>query len=167
MCWRRCRRAKCVPDTPKSRNTACSATRSFSRGWSSIGAVCSATAVLISPTRSRQASKPRRRLSPVMNTKPVIGRCLNLGHTFGHALEAWTGFSNRLLHGEGVSIGMCLAFRLSEELGHCPEGHGRTGERHLKAVGLPVHINDIPGGKADADELMRLMARTRRFTKAA
>ncbi len=42
---------------------------------------------------------------------------LNLGHTFGHALEAWTGYSDRLLHGEGVAIGVCLAFRFSEELG--------------------------------------------------
>ena len=47
---------------------------------------------------------------------------LNLGHTFGHALEAWTGYSDRLLHGEGVAIGMCLAFRFSEELGLCPKG---------------------------------------------
>ena len=61
---------------------------------------------------------------------------LNLGHTFGHALEAWTGYSNRLLHGEGVAIGMCLAFRLSEDLGLCPKGTAERVTRHLKAVGL-------------------------------
>jgi shikimate kinase/3-dehydroquinate synthase len=87
---------------------------------------------------------------------------LNLGHTFGHALEAWTGYSDRLLHGEGVSIGMCLAFRLSEELGLSPKGTAERVTRHLKTVGLPVHINDIPGGKADAGELMRLMGQDKK-----
>lgn len=90
---------------------------------------------------------------------------LNLGHTFGHALEAWTGYSDRLLHGEGVSIGMCLAFRLSEELGLSPKGTAERVTRHLQAVGLPVRINDIPGGKADADELMRLMAQDKKVQK--
>ncbi|HPG89561.1 MAG TPA: 3-dehydroquinate synthase, partial [Hyphomicrobium sp.] len=90
---------------------------------------------------------------------------LNLGHTFGHALEAWTGYSDRLLHGEGVSIGMCLAFRLSEELDLSPKGTAERVTRHLQAVGLPVHINDIPGGKANADELMRLMAQDKKVQK--
>lgn len=87
---------------------------------------------------------------------------LNLGHTFGHALEAWTGYSDRLLHGEGVSIGMCLAFRLSEELGLCAKGTAARVERHLAAIGLPTRINEIPGGRADADELMRLMAQDKK-----
>ncbi len=57
---------------------------------------------------------------------------LNLGHTFGHALEAFTGYSSRLLHGEGVAIGMCLAFRLSEELGHAvPQSAARVAA-HLE-----------------------------------
>jgi shikimate kinase/3-dehydroquinate synthase len=90
---------------------------------------------------------------------------LNLGHTFGHALEAWTGYSDRLLHGEGVAIGMCLAFRLSEELGLSPQGTAARVTRHLQAVGLPVHINDIPGGKADASELMRLMGQDKKVHK--
>ena len=50
---------------------------------------------------------------------------LNLGHTFGHALEAWTGYSDRLLHGEGVAIGMCMAFRLSEEYWNLSAWPGR------------------------------------------
>ncbi|MCV5737335.1 3-dehydroquinate synthase, partial [Escherichia coli] len=50
---------------------------------------------------------------------------LNLGHTFGHALEAETGFSDRLLHGEAVAIGMCLAFELSARLGFCPPEDAR------------------------------------------
>ena len=87
---------------------------------------------------------------------------LNLGHTFGHALEAWTGYSDRLLHGEGVAIGMCLAFKLSEQLGLCPPGSAERVVRHLKSVGLPTAINDIPGTKADADELMRLMGQDKK-----
>jgi 3-dehydroquinate synthase len=87
---------------------------------------------------------------------------LNLGHTFGHALEAWTGYSDRLLHGEGVSIGMCLAFGLSEDLGLCPVGSTARVVAHLKAVGLPVSVGEIPGGTADAAELVRLMGQDKK-----
>jgi 3-dehydroquinate synthase len=83
---------------------------------------------------------------------------LNLGHTFGHALEAATGFSDRLIHGEGVAIGMALAFRLSVSLGLCP---GQDAERfiaHLKAVGLPSAISDIAGARPSPGELIRHMA---------
>ncbi|MFN0217723.1 MAG: 3-dehydroquinate synthase [Hyphomicrobium sp.] len=87
---------------------------------------------------------------------------LNLGHTFGHALEAWTGYSDRLLHGEGVAIGLCLAFRLSEQLELCPKGSAERVTQHVSAVGLPTEIKDIPGGKADADELIRLMGQDKK-----
>lgn len=87
---------------------------------------------------------------------------LNLGHTFGHALEAWTGYSDRLLHGEGVAIGMCLAFRFSERLGLCPEGTAARVAAHIAAVGLPTKIGDIPGGAADAAELVRLMGQDKK-----
>jgi 3-dehydroquinate synthase len=83
---------------------------------------------------------------------------LNLGHTFGHALEAATGFSGRLLHGEGVAIGMALAFQLSHKLGLCPGQDAERFTRHLKAVGLPSSIADIPGPRASVDELMAHMA---------
>ncbi|MCL4766782.1 MAG: 3-dehydroquinate synthase [Hyphomicrobiaceae bacterium] len=84
---------------------------------------------------------------------------LNLGHTFGHALEAWTGYSDRLLHGEAVSIGMCLAIRLSEELEHCPPQMAARVAGHLKAVGLATSIRDIsgPGGMPGPQDLLRLM----------
>ena len=62
---------------------------------------------------------------------------LNLGHTFGHALEADTGFSDRLLHGEGVAAGMALAFRYSARLGLCPQDDADRVTAHLKNVGLP------------------------------
>lgn len=87
---------------------------------------------------------------------------LNLGHTFGHALEAWTGYSSRLLHGEGVAIGMCLAFGLSQQLGYCSAGTAERVSAHLRAVGLPTRIGDIPGGKADAAELVALMGQDKK-----
>jgi 3-dehydroquinate synthase len=87
---------------------------------------------------------------------------LNLGHTFGHALEAWTGYSDRLLHGEGVAIGMCLAFRISEELGLTARGTAARVTDHIRAVGLPAWIGDIPGGKADPDELLGLMGQDKK-----
>jgi len=87
---------------------------------------------------------------------------LNLGHTFGHALEAWTGYSDRLLHGEGVAIGMCQAFRFSEKLGLCPQGRAARLAAHLKSAGLPTRLQDIPGSSAQADELLRLMGQDKK-----
>jgi 3-dehydroquinate synthase len=78
-------------------------------------------------------------------TEQGVRSLLNLGHTFGHALESATGYSNRLLHGEGVSIGMVQAFRFSERLKHCKPGTADRVALHLKAVGLPTHMNDIEG----------------------
>ena len=82
---------------------------------------------------------------------------LNLGHTFGHALEALTGFSGRLLHGEGVAIGMALAFRLSVRLGLTPPSDAERFVRHLQAVGLPSAISDIPGLRPDTAGLIAAM----------
>ncbi|MGI9464877.1 MAG: 3-dehydroquinate synthase, partial [Aestuariivirgaceae bacterium] len=70
---------------------------------------------------------------------------LNLGHTFGHALEAATGYSDRLLHGEGVSIGMAMAFRFSEQLKLCPVGTADRIRTHLESVELPASPGQIPG----------------------
>ena len=72
---------------------------------------------------------------------------LNLGHTFGHALEADTGFSERLLHGEGVAAGMALAFRFSVARGLCPAGDSTRVTAHLKSVGLPTSVRAV----TDAD----------------
>ncbi len=70
---------------------------------------------------------------------------LNLGHTFGHALEAETGFGSALLHGEAVGTGMAMAFDLSARLGLCPEADAERVRRHLGAVGLPVRLRTIGG----------------------
>ncbi len=88
---------------------------------------------------------------------------LNLGHTFGHALEAFTGYSDRLLHGEGVAIGMCLAFRLSEDLGFVVPQTAARVAGHLKAVGLPTRVPDIPGDRPDAATMVRLMGQDKKI----
>ncbi|MEO1265799.1 MAG: 3-dehydroquinate synthase, partial [Pseudomonadota bacterium] len=88
---------------------------------------------------------------------------LNLGHTFGHALEAWAGYSDRLLHGEAVAIGMAQAFRFSEHLGRAPPQTAARVAAHLKSVGLPTRIADIPGGEMPSrDELLALMAQDKK-----
>ncbi|MHA1537238.1 MAG: 3-dehydroquinate synthase [Alphaproteobacteria bacterium] len=66
---------------------------------------------------------------------------LNLGHTFGHALEAETGFGDTLLHGEAVAIGACIAFDLSAELGYCPAGDAARVRAHLDSAGLPTGLD--------------------------
>jgi 3-dehydroquinate synthase len=88
---------------------------------------------------------------------------LNLGHTFGHALEAFAGYSDRLLHGEAIAIGMRLAFTYSAELGLCPESDVIRVERHLAAVGLPVRIAAIPGVTPTPEALLKLMAQDKKM----
>jgi shikimate kinase/3-dehydroquinate synthase len=74
--------------------------------------------------------------------KPNDGRALlNLGHTFGHALEAEYGYDGGLLHGEGVAIGLGLAFKLSARLGHCSAADAERVIAHVSAVGLPSDLS--------------------------
>ncbi|QDM18979.1 3-dehydroquinate synthase [Tardiphaga sp. vice352] len=94
---------------------------------------------------------------------------LNLGHTFGHALEAATGFSDRLFHGEGVAVGMVLAAQLSAQLGMIADSDAARVQRHLVEFGLPTRLQDIAGftqeGLADADALMALMAQDKKVKR--
>lgn len=94
---------------------------------------------------------------------------LNLGHTFGHALEAATGFSDRLFHGEGVAIGMVLAAEFSAERGMMPAADAERLAKHLADVGLPTRLQDIAGftqeGLADADRLMALMSQDKKVKR--
>src|SRR5215813_4833515 len=94
---------------------------------------------------------------------------LNLGHTFGHALEAATGFSDRLFHGEGVAVGMVLAAEFSASLGMIPQADAARIAHHLAEVGLPTHLQDIAGfaqeGLGDADSLMALMAQDKKVRR--
>ncbi len=87
---------------------------------------------------------------------------LNLGHTFCHALEAATGYSNRLLHGEGVAIGCALAFELSARLGLCAQEDPSRVRAHLKAMGMKTDLADIEGDLPDAEELLDLMGQDKK-----
>ncbi|WP_323042569.1 3-dehydroquinate synthase [Gemmobacter sp.] len=87
---------------------------------------------------------------------------LNLGHTFCHALEAATGYSDRLLHGEGVAIGCALAFELSARMGLCSQEDPSRLRAHLRAMGMKVDLADIPGTLPDAAALVRLMGQDKK-----
>jgi 3-dehydroquinate synthase len=87
---------------------------------------------------------------------------LNLGHTFCHALEAATGYSGRLLHGEGVAIGCALAFETSMRLGLCSQEAPSRVRAHLKTMGMKVDLSDIDGDLPDADALLALMAQDKK-----
>jgi 3-dehydroquinate synthase len=87
---------------------------------------------------------------------------LNLGHTFCHALEKATGYSDRLLHGEGVAIGCALAFELSQRLGLCAQEAPSRVRAHLRAMGTKVDLADIPGDLPDAETLLALMAQDKK-----
>lgn len=93
---------------------------------------------------------------------------LNLGHTFGHALEAATAYDGaRLVHGEGVAIGLALAHRFSARLGLAPEGDAARVEAHLATVGLPTRLLDVPGGLPGADTLMDFIAQDKKVSRGA
>ena len=87
---------------------------------------------------------------------------LNLGHTFCHALESATGYSDRLLHGEGVAIGCALAFALSQRLGLCSQEAPSRVRAHLRHMGMKTDLADIPGDLPDASALMGLMAQDKK-----
>jgi 3-dehydroquinate synthase len=91
---------------------------------------------------------------------------LNLGHTFGHALEAACGFSDRLLHGEAIAIGMALAFEFSaRRQGLVSKAEAARATRHLAEVGLPTRIQDIPGELPSVDQLMDLIAQDKKVKR--
>ena len=90
---------------------------------------------------------------------------LNLGHTFGHALEAATGYSDRLLHGEGVAIGCALAFELSARLGLCSQEDPSRVRTHLKAMGMKTDLHDISGSLPDASALLDLMGQDKKVVQ--
>jgi 3-dehydroquinate synthase len=105
------------------------------------------------------ATSCRAKAAIVAEDEREAGRraSLNLGHTFGHALEAETGFGDTLLHGEAVAIGMVLAFELSARLGLAPAGDVQRVRRHLARVGLPIDLTCLAGLDASADGLLEHM----------
>jgi shikimate kinase/3-dehydroquinate synthase len=93
---------------------------------------------------------------------------LNLGHTFGHALERIVGYdSARLIHGEAVAIGLALAFRFSARLGVCPGPDADRVANHLASVGLPTRLQNVPGGCGSAEALVEAMAQDKKVNAGA
>jgi len=90
---------------------------------------------------------------------------LNLGHTFGHALEAACGFSDRLLHGEAVALGMALALEFSAHKGLIQASEAKRAAAHLAGAGLPTHLKEVPGGVPTADVLMDLIAQDKKVKR--
>jgi 3-dehydroquinate synthase len=87
---------------------------------------------------------------------------LNLGHTFGHAVEAANGFSDGLKHGEAVGLGCALAFRFSARLGLCPSQDAGRAQRAIEAAGLPSRLSDVAGHPFGADGLIASMAQDKK-----
>jgi len=110
-----------------------------------IGVSCAAKAKIVASDEREADSKGGRAL-------------LNFGHTFAHALEAFSGYGNVLVHGEAVSIGMAMAFALSVRLGLCPQQDYDEMRAHLVATKLPVTPPASPSVKYDIDRLLELMA---------
>ncbi|RCL02573.1 MAG: 3-dehydroquinate synthase [Candidatus Tokpelaia sp. JSC188] len=93
---------------------------------------------------------------------------LNLGHTFGHALETATGYdAQRLIHGEGVSIGMVLAHEFSVRMNLASQDLVSRIRAHLHMVGLPTQISDIPGNLPDVDTLMTYIAQDKKVIRSS
>lgn len=87
---------------------------------------------------------------------------LNLGHTFGHALESETGYGDALLHGEAVGVGMALAFRFSARLGLANGQDAQRASRAIAASGLPTRLRDVPGHPFDAGRLVMHMGQDKK-----
>jgi 3-dehydroquinate synthase len=92
---------------------------------------------------------------------------LNLGHTFGHALEAATGYSDRLIHGEAIAIGMVLAAKYSYQQGLCSGDVPARIGGHFEAVGLPTSLRQIPGDRPSTGRLMQLIAQDKKVARGS
>ncbi len=157
-----CRAATCWRAMARWSNTGCWATRTSSTGSRSTarrwpGAI--RPRCIHAVTRSCQM-----KAEIVMRDETEQGdrALLNLGHTFCHALEAATGYSDRLLHGEGVAIGCALAFETSARLGLCSQEEPGRVRAHLHAMGMRKDLSDIPGDLPDAGALLALMAQDKK-----
>lgn len=106
----------------------------------------------------RVSCTSKARIVATDETEQAERALLNLGHTFGHALERANGFQPTLLHGEGVAAGMAMALRYSVKLGLCPGQDAVRAERLLNALGLATRISDLGGGPYRAGELLAHMA---------
>jgi len=127
--------------------------RAMAAGWperdQAIALACKAKALTVAADEREQG----------------VRALLNLGHTFGHALEAAAGYSDRLLHGEAVAIGTVLAHQYSAELGLCPPEDAERVVAHFAEVGLPTRIVDIPGEPMAAPRLMELIHQDKKVAR--
>ncbi len=105
----------------------------------------------------RVSCEMKARIVAEDETETGVRALLNLGHTFGHALEAATSYSDILLHGEGVAIGMVQAFGFSEMLGHSAPGMAKEVAKHLERAGLPSHKSQINAKLPKPEKLLDLM----------
>jgi 3-dehydroquinate synthase len=105
----------------------------------------------------RVSCETKARIVAEDETETGVRALLNLGHTFGHALEAATGYSDVLLHGEAVAIGMVQAFRFSEAQGLCADGSADRVARHLARAGLPIHVSEITVKLPPPSQLVEVM----------
>ena len=161
----RCRRASSTPATPRSPNTASSATppffawleanwRAVAAGWPerehAIAVSCRAKAATVAADERDEGARA----------------LLNLGHTFGHALEAATGYSDRLVHGEAVAIGMVLAFQFSAQLGPLlpPMTAPASPPTSPRSACRPQSATS-PASASDAKRLMELIAQDKKVSR--
>lgn len=113
-------------------------------------------------TAVRRSVEMKARIVERDETEQGDRALLNLGHTFCHALEAATGYCDRLLHGEGVAIGCALAFELSARLGLTAQEDPSRVRAHLRAMGMKTDLADIPGDLPGADVLLDLMGQDKK-----
>ncbi|MDZ4760053.1 MAG: 3-dehydroquinate synthase [Alphaproteobacteria bacterium] len=106
----------------------------------------------------RVSCSAKARIVALDETEQAERALLNLGHTFGHALERANGYGSELLHGEAVAVGMAMAFRYSARLGLCPVQDAARAERLLQALGLATRVRELAGGPYQAHELAMHMA---------
>ena len=165
-----CRSANSAPVTPKSPNTACLAMPAFfawlEANWREIFSGADAAGSFA--REHAVAVCCRAKAAIVARDERETGEraLLNLGHTFGHALEAACGFSDRLLHGEAIAVGMALAFEFSaRRQGLVSKADAARATRHLAEVGLPTRIQDIPGPLPSVDQLMNLIAQDKKVKR--
>ncbi|MEO6340791.1 MAG: 3-dehydroquinate synthase [Caulobacteraceae bacterium] len=121
-------------------------------------------ALEVGPLAQAVARSVEMKAEIVAEDEKEVGRraLLNLGHTFGHALEAETGYGDALLHGEAVAAGCALAFRFSVQLGLCSGQDAHRAERAIAAAGLPVRMDEVAGAPFAIDRLLAHMGQDKK-----
>ena len=111
-----------------------------------------------------QSVKAKARIVAMDEREGGVRALLNLGHTFGHALEAEAGYGPHLNHGEAVAIGMIMAAELSVRLGYLSRQDCGRIRAHFENVGLPVAVPKIPGVNWTADKLLAHMRQDKKIS---